>query len=560
MLAASLAAGCTTSAVRLQSPEADEFVLIEESVKRVGDYTRPVGMQFLKVESVGLATGLHGTGSDPPPNSRRGTLVSEMQQRGVSNPNQVLGSPATSLVLVRGYLPPGIRKGDRFDVEVRVSSKSETASLADGWLMQTRLKELVVLGAAIREGHELGLAEGSIMVDALVEGDADSVSMIRGRVLGGAIAARTRDLGLSIRNQHQSVRISAILGTAINKRFHVFEQGVKRGVANPRTDEYLDLIVHPAYRNNIVRYVRVVDQIPLRMTAADDLAHLQMLERQLLDPATSEKAALKLEAIGRTAADVLAKALKSNDGAVRFYSAEALAYLDDERAVPVLAATARTERGNRWHALTALGAMTELEAYDSLVEMLHVESAEVRYGAFSQLYELNDRDPVISGEMLGGEFGLHELATTGDPMVHISRSRRAEIVIFGRDLQLQLPLLLFAGENLMIDGRQGDMLKITQFRAGQPEQHEYCSTALNDVMRTVVQLGGGYPDVVEVLRKAKAEKYLDARVVVDALPSAARRPRNAERSTRATVAAVESEGSAAAGRRTATKEIESSVR
>ena len=126
MLAASLVAGCTTSAVRLQSPEADEFVRIEESVKRVGDYTRPVGMQFLKVESVGLATGLHGTGSDPPPNSRRGTLISEMQQRGVSNPNLVLGSPATSLVLVRGYLPPGIRKGDRFDVEVRVSSKSET--------------------------------------------------------------------------------------------------------------------------------------------------------------------------------------------------------------------------------------------------------------------------------------------------------------------------------------------------------------------------------------------------------------------------------------------------
>ena len=148
------------------------------------------------------------------------------------------------------------------------------------------------------------------------------------------------------------------------------------------------------------------------------------------------------------------------------------------------------------------------------------------------------------------------LFTHWSPEVQASSSSQGALLA----VLLQLPLLLFAGENLMIDGRQGDMLKITQFRAGQPEQREYCSTALNDVMRTVVKLAGGYSDVVEVLRKAKAEKYLDARVVVDALPSAARRPRDAERSTRATVAAVESEGSAAAGRRTATKDIESSVR
>jgi len=38
----------------------------------------------------------------------------------VDNPNEVLMSPNTSLVLVRGFLRPGTQEGDRFDVEVRI--------------------------------------------------------------------------------------------------------------------------------------------------------------------------------------------------------------------------------------------------------------------------------------------------------------------------------------------------------------------------------------------------------------------------------------------------------
>ena len=51
-----------------------------------------------------------------------------------------------SLVVVRGYLPPGVQKGDRIDVEVVVPPKSKTTSLRGGYLLHSRLRELRVSG------------------------------------------------------------------------------------------------------------------------------------------------------------------------------------------------------------------------------------------------------------------------------------------------------------------------------------------------------------------------------------------------------------------------------
>ena len=39
-----------------------------------------------------------------------------------------------------------IQEGDRFDVEVRVPSRSDTESLRSGWLLPTRLKEMALRG------------------------------------------------------------------------------------------------------------------------------------------------------------------------------------------------------------------------------------------------------------------------------------------------------------------------------------------------------------------------------------------------------------------------------
>ncbi|HWB01256.1 MAG TPA: flagellar basal body P-ring protein FlgI [Pirellulales bacterium] len=518
-------AGCSALNVRSQSPE-DPIEQISREVTLIGDISVPFGMNYIPIESVALVTGLPGTGSDPPPSPQRGAVLAEMQTRGVKDPNAVLASPTTDIVLVRGYLRPGIQKGDHFDVEVRTLSRSECTSLRDGWLMESRMREMALLGNAVHEGTMLALAEGPILVDPSAK-EADKVGQCRGRVLGGGTSATSRELGLVLGNEERNVLTSAQVGTAINRRFHTYEGGIKIGVARPKTDEFIQLKVHPRYKDNIERYVRVIRALPVRETAAQQQARMQLLERQLLDPITAGPAALKLEALGKPAIDALRKGLDSKEDEVRFYAAEALAYLDESAAAEPLQQLARDVPAFRAFALAALGAMDDLEAYEALRDLLDAGSAETRYGAFRSLWAMNSRDPLVRGEQLNDEFGYHVLNTKSAPMVHVTRSYRPEIVLFGADQRFRTPLMIEAGKNIVITSAQnehGDNQHVTvsRFVLDEPDQKRVVSSKVDDVIRAIVDLGGTYPDVVQALQHAKSTGALVSRFQVDAVPRGGR--------------------------------------
>ena len=346
--------GCTGPIFRPQSPELAETR--EPNVALIGDLTRSEGMTYTKIEAVSLVTGLKGTGSDPPPSPQRAAMLDEMQRRNVDHPARILASADTALVLVRGYLRPGIQKGDHFDVEVQVPSRSETTSLRNGWLMPTRLTELAVLDQRIRKGHLLAMAEGPVLVDPASDGDERRARVVRGRVLGRGTVLESRPLGLTIHSEHLSARVSQRIGAAVNQRFHKYIKGVKRGVASPKTDQYVRVVAHPRYKDNVARFMRVVRNIAYRETLLQRQQRMDLLERQLLDPVTAPKAAIRLEAIGLDAVEILRRGMQSSDPEVRFYAAEALAYLDDADAVAPLAVAARHEPAFRVHALAARSA------------------------------------------------------------------------------------------------------------------------------------------------------------------------------------------------------------
>lgn len=519
-----VALGCAGPSIRLQSPEepAEE---IASRIRLVGDIAAPYGLHPVKIEEVGLVTRLPGTGSDPPPSAQRSALVDEMQARGVRYPNHVLASGNTSLVLVRGYLRPGIQKGDHFDLEIRIPSNSETTSLRGGWLMETRLKELAVLDNQIRDGHVLGLGEGPLLVDPSASAESNPVLLGRARILGGGVALKSRPLGLVLKPGQQSVTNSAAIGAALNRRFHTFSKGIKRGVASPKTDEYIQLDVHPRYKDNIERYVQVARAVPLRESTSERAERLKLLETQLLDPVTSASAALKLEALGKAAAPVLKRGIKSSDPEVRFYAAEALAYLDDADAVPALAQAAAKEPAFRTYALTALSAMDDAEAHDALIELLKSNSAETRYGAFRSLWAMNPNDSTIHGRSIGeGQFHLHTVGVDGPTMIHVTRSFRPEVVIFGREPRLQPPLTLEVGNGIIVkaDPARPEEVAVSRFAVGQADEKRVVSCRVVDVITAVAELGGTYPDVVSLLQHAKASGALAARFEVDALPAGGR--------------------------------------
>ncbi len=537
LLAATLLAGCTSPLLLTSSDTKDtkglaelEPVAEEDGVLLIKDVSIPWGLNPIALEGVGLVTGLDKTGSDPPPSPQRTALISDMQTYDVKNPNMVLSSPDTSLVLVRGFLPPGVQKGDRYDIEVRVPSKSETTSLRGGWLMRARLREMAVLDHSLHTGHVEGLAEGHVLIDSVFHGGEDKVGEVRGRVLGGGVALTARPIGLAIQSEQHSIRTSSQVGAAINARFHTYDRGTKRGVATPKRDNFVELEVHPQYKHNLVRYVRIIQSIPLGESATDCLRRLNLLERKLLEPATSATAALHLEALGKESVRILRTGLASGDPEVRFYAAEALAYLGEASAADALAETARNQPAFRWHAIAALSAMDHVSAYDALAQLFHVPSAETRYAAFRALCAHNASDPLVRGRPFSDAFTYHTLDTSGPPMIHLSRSRLPEIVVFGQDVEMRPPAFLYAGKKILLKDAGGGRIKVSRFAPREEDRQQFCTLKLDDIVRTIVELGGSYDDVAQALLEAKRKEYLEPRVVVDALPRVNRPMRRSDSS------------------------------
>ena len=534
-------AGCKSPLTRGQTPEQDELKAEGEDEKEkrdvVGSYTRPFGLNTVKLEAVGLVTNLDHTGSDPPPSAQRDLLLNEMTSYSVESPEQLLASPTTAMVIVRGFLPPGIQRGELFDVEVRAPTGSDTTSLRGGWLMKSQLRQVEILAGSLHTGNVEGIVDGDVVDDAIFEGEQDPISKNRGVILGRAVAQRDRDLGLAIRTSDASFRIVRKVEQVINARFFTVENGVKKGVAEGKRSNFLVLAVPANYRQNMGHYLRVVRNIPLSETPVQRLERIVVLEKKLLEPTTTSAAAVSLEAIGKEAIPALKRGLTSSDTEVRFCSAEALAYFDEPDAAPVLGQIAKDEPAFRWYALTALSSMlNSVTSLAALSDLLHVSSAETRYGAFRALRSRSTNDPTTKGEFLAppvanpeqsprGGFRYHLVASTSEPLIHFSKTKRPEIVVFGHEQRLHLPgesQWIEAGPRILVKG-DGDKLRISRFGAGEDhDKVEVCSTLLDEMIRCVVKVGGSYADVIAGLQNAREKGLLETRIAVEALPKPAR--------------------------------------
>ena len=489
----------------------------EKTVLTVADLSVAIGMNYLKVESIGLANSLNNSGSAPPTGIHRSLLIDEMLTHEVENPSQLLDSPNTSLVLVRGYLPPGVRKGDHFDIEVRLPSHSNTTTLRDGWLLRSRMREIAVLNQTVHSGHVAALADGPILIRSVFRGNDDSNNQHTGLILGGGISQMDRPLGLVVKSKHASVRTSTRISSSINKRFLQYHQRDKSGVASAQRDNYIELSVHGSYRNNVSRYMNVINRIVVGESIVDQRERMELLLPKLLEPTSSAEAALQLEAIGKDATSLLQLGVQSSDPEVQFYSAEALSYLGESSAAPVLTALAETHMAFRWHALTALAGMDHVSALDGITELMESDSAETRYGAFTALWKRNPGSPLVSGMHYPG-FTYHRVASTASPMIHVSMANRAEIVAFGNGITLTPKRLIYAGEHILIKNEGEGKLQISCFAAGKPDRFATTTTSLEDVVRGIAKVGGGYSEIVDCLTEARNQNAINARILIGVRP------------------------------------------
>lgn len=485
----------------------------------VDDVARPQGLKYVLADSVGLVTNLDHTGSDPPPSARRTELLQEMKVRKVHNPTKLLASDSTALVIVRGYIPPGARLGDRFDLEVITPAKTGVKSLRCGWLMESVLREHINVAGDTHSGSEFARGEGSILVRSAFETGDDPVMETRGVILGGGIVKASRNIGLLLRKGHDNIRTSELVADAINHRFHMYYRGNKKGVANALDDAQIEILVHPSYRENLIRYVRVIQSVPVFSRQAGAMERLNTLKLRLMRPSSSVRAALQLEALGEDGLPILIEALKAENTEVRFYAAEALAYQDQDEAAPVLLDIARHEPAFRYRSLVALGSMGGVAGHEGLIELLDEESAELRYGAFRMLRKDSAaQEPMIAERPIDSDFHLHVVPSNTTPLVHVATQERAEIVIFGTCPPLRAPLLAFAGTRIVVRSDAAGKVVIKKLSSGEEDEVRQIGADLAGIIQAIAEAGGHYADVVQFLNDAQRGGSLAARLEFSAIP------------------------------------------
>src|SRR5262249_29822054 len=238
--------------------------------------------------------------------------------------------------------------------------------------------------------------------------------------------------------------------------------GPSNEIASAKTNTGVFLSVPQQYKHNLPRYLRVVRMIPLRPDTPQN-SYRRKLDDDLLDPVHTVTAALRLEALGKDSAPVLKHGLESDRPLVRFAAAEALAYLGEPSCGQELARAVMDFPDLRYFGLTALASLDEAVSRVQLRELMAATDPEVRYGAFRALRALDELVPAVHGQLVTEAFWLHRAVPNGQPLVHFSTSRRAEVILFGQDPMLKPPFAIRAGEFNITASAENQQCTISRF-------------------------------------------------------------------------------------------------
>lgn len=544
--------GCIhTSQTRMQSEEENERDKDLE-ITTIGEVTEVSNVAPIQVSGVGLVTGLSGTGGTPP-GTWRTMLEMELRKQKVENTKQLLDSPNNALVLVSAMIPAGAHKNDTLDLEVTLPPGSKATSLRGGQLQPCALRNYestrnlnpeTTKSDKLLQGHILAHGRGTLLVG--LENGEEPAAQRRARIWEGGVSLIERPVYLSLKRD----RVSRLMADGIADRFnqlfnddtaktakmeklmilnsmtqqinHKFDgtlPGHGDNMAKAMSKEVVAVRIPHGYRYNIERYLRVVRLIPLRESQEQQTRYRQRLQKMLVDPADTIRAALRLEALGRESLPTLKQGLKNEHPLVRFATAEALAYLGNTAGVEELANLAVRHGELRAYALTAMASLNEAVCHVKLEEMLTSDNAELRCGAFRALCLIDAKHSRLKGEFLNESFWLHRVAPQSSPMVYFAVNKRAEIICFGEAVYLETPVKILAGPDFTVTAEAGDKrCTVSHFHSEGAVERRQCSLRLDDVLRTMAELGAQYPDALDLLRKADDRRCLSCGVRVQTLP------------------------------------------
>ena len=523
-------------------------------VRTVGNIADVINLGPMKVDGVGLVTGLAGTGHCPAGYYRDMMEQYLLKHRGspggeISHTDhqlkvrQILDDPNNALVIVTGLIPNGARKGDKFDVEISLPIHSKTESLAGGYLEACTLRVITTTGSLSGKqqgnstpisGHILGMAKGPLVVGF---GDTTDIHELkRARVWQGGTSRVDRPYAFKMRNDESTLQYANKLARRINfmyqedarsrakhadftdKESQYVALGSATSQLNSKQDPFgmvpgeiakatkecvINVRVPMAYRLDHERFLIVASNTPLEARDQDLPRYRQRLQKMLLDARDTQRAAIRLEALGRDSVSLLLPGLESDHPFVRFVSAEALTYLGSTAGVEVLTKLAQQYPIFAKNATIALANLGETICRDRLADLLGCDEPAVRCAAFHALSLIDEADPRLGGQHVNDAFWLYRVPHAAKPMVYFSTGKRPQVVLFGRNIVLSPETRMFVGKDFTVahDEKQGKFLVKRITTRG--EQKRVCSNRLDEVLVALAELGAAYPDIVDCLRKAQ---------------------------------------------------------
>jgi len=431
--AAILAAGLSCTKPKPTEPRIPREVEIPAYLKdTIGEVARFAGREGVPVQGYGFVTGLDGTGTKVMPPGIRQQILDMMRRHKVDKAEEVLASPDNAVVMVMGVLPPGIGKGEPFDLEVRAVPTTETTSLEGGFLLDCDLAQVVADRGVAARGEILAKGRGSIFVSPF-SGDEKSKASADpriGRVLTGGRALKARQFRLILLTA--SVRTADQITRLVNARF----PGAAKGTPDPGR---VDLAIPREYQGDEVHFLDLVGATYLRESPDARDRRLDLLVETMQAGKDLDRVALCLEAMGPSVMPRLRPLASHPSEAVRFYVGQTMANLQDAQAVSVLEPIALADASEfQEMAVESLGRLKSGIGLGVLGRALGTRSARVRVAAWQAMARIAPR--MFVSRVFRDKFVLSMIAVKGEPFVYVSRTLMPQIAIFG-DVSVRPPVL-----------------------------------------------------------------------------------------------------------------------
>jgi len=496
-------------------------------------------VQPFLVSGYGIVAGLRGTGdSSNLPNAVREYMLKEIARHGYGShrvqgfenvaPEQVLRDPHYAVVRVDGFIPPGARLDDHFDVQVSALEQSYTTSLSHGNLYSTDLR---YLGAeASRPGGSVNTyarAAGAVFVNpayALNRAPTDPAgrqSLRYGVVMDGGIVDFDNAIVVRVRDPQMST--SRLIERRINERFQAVAD--KPGkvfniiVASAQDEAIVHLYLPKAFGGDYEHFVSVIKHLYLN----GEPAFLANRARELAEEAVKPDAPLlnisyAWEGIGPAALATIRPLYGSDKPEVAFAAARAGAFIVDETGEAerhLLKMADTKDHPFRINAVQVLGRMQRSpEVKSALRRLVNYDNNIVRIEAYKAL--ARDKDALIFSRVVREKFVLDMLPSSGTPMVYATRRGIPRIVIFGVATAVDTPVTFATLDSRLTVSSDAPNSPVTLFYRGDATGPDAIAkptvqTSRPEIAEVIARLGGeglegekrfdfSYSDVIAILR------------------------------------------------------------